>query len=126
MSAADQLRQAADAIRERAQAATPGPWAADRTDGYDAQEVYSTSTDGQLNEPEVASTYSNPLTGDRKANAAHIAGMHPGVALAVADWIASHARDLTYAADDINRCDSPGDVRSALAVARAYLGEATS
>jgi hypothetical protein len=46
----------------------------------------------------------------------HIAGMHPGVALAVAEW-------LDEVAADRHACLDAWVERGALAIARAYLGE---
>ena len=85
-------RRAARLMRERATEATPGPWMQD--DDYP----------GDVTAGERESV----VTGAYAADAPHIAGMHPGVALAVADW-------LDEAADD-----RVGD--SALYVACTYLG----
>lgn len=67
---AETLREAAKVLRERAEAATPGPWAADQRGGVTGRfagmtEVISESTD--------------------QSHADFIATMHPGVALALAD-----------------------------------------
>ncbi|MEN3123244.1 hypothetical protein [Janibacter sp. LM] len=67
---AERLRQAATVLRERAEAATPGPWKADRRGGVTGRfegmtEVISESTD--------------------QVHADYIATMHPGVALVVAE-----------------------------------------
>ena len=48
-------------------------------------------------------------------DADYIAGMHPPVALAVADWL-DRFSDRSY-------CYGPAEFDHALAIARAYLGE---
>ena len=97
------LRRAAALMRERAEAATPGPWGAD--DGY----VHG---QGLL----VAEARGSIANGE----AQHIASWHPAVALAVAEWLdatADNAGAIGY--------DGPGQAGSphaaALAVARAYV-----
>lgn len=95
MTIADELREAAELMRERANAVYPRdlPW--------------------------------NELVMGHSGTAVlHALGWTPAVALAVADWIDSHARDLG-SSGDLAMCDSPGDVQSALTVARAYLGGAS-
>ena len=44
-------------------------------------------------------------------------------ALALADWLEPHAKDLARVCDDVTWVDSPGDTQHALAVARAILRE---
>lgn len=43
--------------------------------------------------------------------------------LAVSGWLDSQAEELAAADGAVERCDEPGSVRSALAIARAYIGE---
>jgi hypothetical protein len=94
LTAVEQLRAAARSMRERAQAATPGPWSAD---GFAVE---------QGNEATVV------IAQWMRQDAEHIASWHPVVALAVAAWLdwAAHNGDLG------------GEMASALAVARTYLG----
>lgn len=98
---AEVLRRAAALMRERARAATSGPWESipagawtGRVFGDDDEMVAKTSTE----------------TPDNHGNAEHIASWHPAVAFAVADLLIEASVDWP---------EHP----AALAVARAYLGE---
>lgn len=121
---AEVLRRAASLIRERAGAATPGPWVRSGSsietdhgcspnhDCWPVGDTYSgMKPDG--------STYPRDLN---RADAEHIASWHPAVALAVADWLDAEAE--SHRADLVgpfpSECCRMGQ---ALAVARAYLGE---
>jgi hypothetical protein len=107
---ADVLRQAATILRERAEGATPGPWfldAAGATGVYTEARVSETSQD-------VALPVIHP--GGLDGTDRYIATMHPGVGLALADWLDAEA---TVCCDDN---DKPR-VR-ALAVARLIVGGA--
>lgn len=110
MSDVDILRRAAALMRERAGAATPGPWSNRR--GPDEQ-VVRTDTGTPLARTST------------RADRRHIASWHPGVAVPVANmleavadaWLVSdpdYARSLTAEVEGH---------RDALVVARAYLGE---
>jgi hypothetical protein len=71
---------------------------------------------------EVAECYRNEYSGERGANAEHIASWHPVVALAVADLLdfsAATSRILDAVGQDP---DNRRTHHYALAVARAYLG----
>ena len=123
MSDADLLRRAAALMRERAEAATPGPWVRSGSsietdhecspshDCWPVGDTYSgMKPDG--------STYPRDLN---RADAEHIASWHPAVALAVADWLDAEAES--------HRADLVGPFPSACcrmsqarAVARAFLG----
>ncbi|MFI7073618.1 hypothetical protein [Micromonospora sediminicola] len=104
MNATDTIREAARLIRERAEAATPGPYfttgkssryggmVAEPTDGHPEHDGY----DGHL----IGESMS-------EANRSHLAGWSPVVALAVADWLDFEAR--------------MGNTFHALTVARTYL-----
>ena len=114
----DVLRRAAGLMRERAEAATPGPWFADDVYGTvtaglrSAREAYDREYDNSDPDPWVipesqdSSTYVPDLR--------HIASWHPAVALAVADWLDGEAAFCE--AEDVP------PTPQALAVARAYLG----
>ena len=105
---ADLLRRAAALMRDRAEAATPGPWRHD--------EMQATRRDGHYFAVNDGSTELLIDRGfDAGPNGAHAASWHPAVALAVADWLECQA-DTT--------CDCGLD-EGALAAARAYLGEAS-
>lgn len=111
-------------MRERAEAATGGPWVADRR-----MVVAAPGPNAKY----VADCFDEPVASD--ADAAHIASWHPAVALAVAKalddvahaWeIADEADDgYVYDADDNHwRFEETVD-GGWLEVARAYLGNPT-
>jgi len=117
------LRKAAADMRERAQAATPGPW-------WPVAGVWQTETFAAVIGPEgvaedaetwLMATGRGPVS--QEADADHAASWHPLVALAVAEW-------LDAAADTAMRYEAerawmhPDSY--ALKVARAYLGETVS
>lgn len=114
MSAA-RLREAAKVLRERAEAATPGPWEADGgeiSQHWSRPEPWQHVASGEVDC--MAYCYGGSARGiDRDEDAAYIAMMHPPVALILADWLD----------------DTAGEVEShatwsehALAVADAILG----
>jgi hypothetical protein len=121
---AETIRHAAKLMRERAEAATPSPWCWEATGDKD-----SSWAAGLVHDED-----GNPLTGEidkgegsiidgvcesidgNPGDGAHIASWHPGVALAVADWL-----DEAAGAYEAFAGAAPGH---SLKVARAYLGEA--
>jgi hypothetical protein len=104
-------------MRERAEAATPGPWFAN-PGGYVELDEFLEGEDFNG----VADTW-NRSDGN---NAAHIASWHPAVALAVADWLDEvAARAESKVKHGGNDAAVWSHERDALAVARAYLGEAS-
>jgi hypothetical protein len=121
---ADELRRAASLMRERAEAATPGPWRF--TDSEAVNDVWNggmvvVSADGdpiancedEWYEPDPGEPA--PLN-----DAAHIAAADPPFMLAMAVWLDSHA-DIHVLRTCDERLVTPCP---ALAVARAYLGGA--
>lgn len=123
---AQRLRDAAKVLRERAEAAKPGPWvAADEHGdlGPDAVPAWCvcqmrpghehmSPTEGYVTD--VAQTFSDSQAVDHDAT--FIATVHPGVALALADWL-----DVATAGYLSTRLDwSPEP--AALAVADLILG----
>jgi hypothetical protein len=101
------LRRAAAKVRETADIAAhnwPGRWKVDRSVVTDDSGFAVANADG--------------LAADE-----HIALLDPTVALAVADWLDVHARDLASAGGKLSATDSPGDVEHALTVSRAILRE---
>lgn len=95
------LRRAAALMRERAEAATPGPWSNRRGPG----------------EHVVRHDSGAPLAAtNTRADRRHIASWHPLVALAVADWLEAQAYSI-YVTPDLP------SAAAALIAARAYLGE---
>lgn len=104
---ADVLRRASALMRERAEAATDGPW------------------HPYFSEVRESTGFVVGVVGQTYANAPHIASWHPAVALAVADWlddVAERTRGTSQA-----RLERDAEEREwympALTVARAYLGE---
>ena len=116
---ADLLREAAAKMRERAEAATPGPW-----EHYGDCIVWPSEKGPAANDPVLA------MVGPAHDGCgAHIASWHPAVALAVADWLWETANLIEVHAG--TECAEPclhptcRVIDRALAVARAYLGEAS-
>lgn len=109
---ADTIRRAAQLMRERATAASPGPW-------HIGNAVDPTTPCNVHTFPGAQDVADNVGWLD----AEHIAAMHPGVALAVAAWLDTwHPYGLT---DETVADDWAEEYQHALAVSRAYLGEAT-
>lgn len=115
---AETLRRAAKLMRENAEAATAGPWQAH---GQNDDWYVSSATFGLVS----TGIHEDPSAGDHalierdRRDAEHIASMHPGVALTVAEWMEEAAE----------RTDNPFGAKTliahALKVARTYLGEST-
>ena len=121
---AETLRRAAAKMRERAEAATPGPWSI----------VPGASNVWRFPDEGTPTLVVNGVGGNvparsrreaRMTDAEHIASWHPAVALAVADWLDSHAEIHALRTCD-ERLFAPRrrDLLPcpALALARAYLG----
>jgi hypothetical protein len=126
----EELRQAAGLMRERAEAASAGPWERFGMAGVAGKEweiVDERRVECECGEPVAL------LGCATNQNAEHIASWHPAVALAVANWLDGVALFME-AKDDEEYFDLDGDpiapedthaIGSALAVARAYLGTAS-
>lgn len=110
--AGELLREAAAAMRERAQAATPGPW-----EPYENIHAETAAVEVGRGGFGVVALPATGRPDYGKANIEHVASWHPSVALAVADWLDHEA---SYVGEGLE-CD--GTTSRALAVARAYLGE---
>jgi len=126
LSPAEELRAAAELIRDRAEAATPGPWHA----FSHSQDWYVGSSFGQVTTGVHDEPGSDELVLIERdhADAEHIAGMHPGVALAVADWLDAEAAEydeLDASTQAFLAGDHGGDPDRAIVVARAYLSSST-
>lgn len=112
----DLLREAAKTMRERAEAAEPGPWSVHETHGRDIADEAWSLIRVQAAGADVAECAFDEIGASYPAleNAEHIASWHPAVALAVADllhvlsWMPSFA--------------DPTDLAVAVKLARAYLG----
>ena len=124
LSPAAELRQAAKLMRERAEAATEGPWAWEATGEKDnswavglVQDEAGSTLVGRIEAGEgiVIDGVCEGI-GGRLPDAEHIAGMHPGTALAVADLL-----DATSTCECEEDDDHADIKQAALAIARAYL-----
>ena len=117
---AETLREAAALMRERAEAATQAP----RWEVEDGGRIVASDAGPMLLKPEKRESLGIVRS---TADAEHIAGMHPGVALAFADLL-DHA--AARAESKIEHGGKPEPVWSheadALAVARAYLTTAST
>ena len=115
---ADLLREAAALMRSRAKTATEGPWsltfipesAVPSQHAVDRHYVMG-CFDGNARNPAGPAAMC-----EYEPDAEHIAGMHPAVALAVADWLDATAGEL-----DQYGWDGLPSNATAVAVARAYL-----
>lgn len=104
---AQKLRDAAKVLRERAGATEPGPWEV-RRGGLIAR----ASTSPRLVWPPHASADGQYWEDERERNdatATYIATVHPGVALALADWLDDTATEVasgaTYSQDALRLAD---------------------
>ena len=134
MTPAEELRAAAKAMRERAEAAQPGPWSIETWKG-----MGGTYASVMVPFGPGAPTAKKGLTAMSKlgtqnaGTAAHIASWDPPMALAVADWLdaeAEHYDDLaaspyTAAGAAFIASNFGGEIDPALKVARAYTGGAS-
>jgi hypothetical protein len=111
---AGNLRRAATLMRERATAASPGPWH-QLCLGSEGCQVLN---DGHLRDRKHVSFSGRKEWKADHADAEYIAGVDPGVALAAADWLETEARMC-----DVRGNSPEGHTFHALAVARAFLGE---
>jgi hypothetical protein len=117
---AEILREAAALMRERAEAATEGPWRVG-AEGSEGSRVNPRTGDKREDSRWIASVNGRVQPEDGH-NAAHIASWHPAVALAVADWLDATAADWDRSKAPLPVSDVRLDARAALAAARAYLG----
>jgi hypothetical protein len=101
---AEELQGAAHKLRTLTIDVTPAPWRVHNPNGY-PQAVYGDASNSLF--CEVLDDIDQP-----KPHAPYIAAMHPGVALAVADWLESAAEDAEQIGPDPH----------AVAVARAING----
>ena|ERR1035438_1386471 len=120
------LRSAAKLMRERASAATPGPW--EYVNDFDITHGYEINEHGRAQANWIATVDAGDDELDEAGmlplNAAYIASMHPAVALAVADWLDNEARATEGMADEAPVLGLPDS--HALATARAFLGTGES
>lgn len=126
---ADKLRQAAKVLRERAESATPGPWEAYRRNHPLYGPIF-----GLHNIDPVADLIDGDVVESQDVAAGdvdYIATMHPGVGLALADWLDTVGADeWAHGPSCLIPCDECDDdpyaphARRALAVADLILGGA--
>lgn len=117
MTAAEKLRRAAEVLRERAEAATPGPWTTP-----DGNDEYINPTDVvSVGEPGKRWIICEHAGQD----APFIATMNPTVALAVADWL-DDAASNQEAFDRFDGRSFQYHPRPDLAVADAILAGVTA
>lgn len=120
-----ELRTAADLMRQRATAATMGPWKPMvlGSEGYLVLADWGTVRDrGRYR---IARFGMKDWDTD-KADAEYVASMHPGVALKIADWleaVAASYAELEPGYQAFLAGDAGGDPDPIVAIARAYLGE---
>jgi hypothetical protein len=103
---ADELRTAATAIRQRAEAATPGPWTSTGIGDFGWTVGAPTRHVAESEDSEQG-----------RADADYIAAMHPGVGLLLANWL-----DSWDNADIDEHAAMPDDLRHALLIARTLNG----
>lgn len=109
---AQELREAAKLIREQAEAATKGPWQHMCLGSEGCLVLRASGTVRDRGRGRVARFGQKEWKADH-ADADFVAGMHPGVALALADWLDNMA----------GRSEAtPDDWYFAIMTARAYLG----
>jgi hypothetical protein len=88
---ADMLREAATLMRERAEAATQGPWRAEPIRGIGLRRAdvrgLPENTAHDYRGDAVATAADSEFGACPQGDAEHIASWHPAVALAVADWL---------------------------------------
>jgi hypothetical protein len=92
MTAAEKLRRAAKVLRERAEAATPGPWYVDpKSRGADVRGLPE-NTSYDYRGDSVATAADGDFGACGTEDATYIALLDPTVALAVADWLEFEAK----------------------------------
>ena len=110
----------AEVLRERAEAATPGPWLVG--DGGAWSHLYNPSVTTNGSAADVSAdewvAECGPVEVRGKQDAQHIASWHPAVALAVAELLEADARLMEQTAF----AGADWEAAKSLAVARAYLG----
>jgi hypothetical protein len=123
------LRRAASLLKERASAASKGPW-----------KSWQEGRDHEGGDSMIGTKDRDPGSGDLYVQVGHgyhdkweadqdyIASVHPLFGAAVAGWLDEHGRDAESAVHvaghwNFGSCDDPPGARMALAAARIYLGE---
>lgn len=119
---AELLRRAAALMRERAEAATPGPWRDSYVDGNRYAALVADKPHPDRPKPSAGGwawdeDYGGCVVGESlmAGDRAHIASWHPILAVAIADWLNDEAVGA--------QTPDGAPTAHAIAVARAYLGE---
>ena len=133
---AQRLCEAAKVLRQRAEAATPGPWRAMEYDNYPGDEgVALLGSAATVIGSHMIGYFHVGGQAQMEADGALAATMHPGVALALADWLDEAGADYFAFGDDehhaadhepCDECDSDPrapHLRRALRVADLILGD---
>jgi hypothetical protein len=120
---AETIRRAAALMRERAEAATPGPWLGVMGMFKDGGWPCVIAAQGDREDAQTWLMGAGNNDSAREANATHAGSWHPLVALAVADVLDNEAHAAELLGEDADAINLP-DARI-LKVARAYLGEAS-
>lgn len=121
VAGAETLRNAAKFLRERAGAATPGPWQHMCLGSEGCLVLRAEGTIRERGHGRVARFGQKEWRADH-ADADYVTGMHPGVALLLADWLDVKAANLERVAV-VGSHYRDHDYGYALAVARALLGD---
>ena len=106
-------------MRERAEAATPGPWRV-AAEGSEGSRIAPDSGDKRERSRFVGIMNGRVQPEDGR-NATHAASWHPAVALAVARWLEAESCEVEISLGDGITIGGPS--LEAVNVARAYLGE---
>lgn len=133
MNAADEspevvVRRAAELMRERAAAATPGPWLGVNGKFNDGEWPCVITAQGDPKDSQTWLLGAGNGGVNREADVTYVGSMHPLVALAVADLLEEVARQYDAPPCDspggaCSRCDRRDDFNDALRLAWAYLGK---
>jgi hypothetical protein len=118
LTPAEIIRSAASLMRERAQAATPGPWAHMCLGSEGCQVLRANGTVRERGRGRVARFGQKDWKPDH-ADAEYVASMSPAVAVALADWL---DREAALIDAQVFPQSDPAMEKYPLAVARAYLG----
>lgn len=118
-SPAETLRSAATLMRDRAQAATPGPWKAhgQHGDWYVSSPAFGQVSTGINEEPSLPEFLM--IERDRR-DAEYIASMHPLLGMALTEWLEAAAALIDA---QVFPEREPEMEKYPLAVARIILGE---
>lgn len=111
---AETIRRAAALMRERADAATPGPWLGVMGKFKDADWPCVIAAQGDPKDTRTWLMGAGNGVANPEADAAHSGSWHPLVALAVADWLEASAK--------AHEGTSANTASYSLKIALAYLG----